>query len=555
MSVSTNAVVDENTRRLGSNTKGAKRTITVELLGQRREVEHRYDPTTQTTAAVVIIQSGNVKTPYVLYTTDKNGNTTVGGSGADNSTTQTVNILSESDAARALVSAQIDQETANRDLVISEGNLRINALASTQEDVTAPPHVQADPKVVEAEQQQQNNNILDNIKESVTNAAEKTIKFGKKTYASDDLLRINPDDIQDKLQGDKGIPRQAAYPRDNTYGENFGQDYMCISQYNYNPPRQDQIFSDKPLENYTYGTQRKSPLKKHVGTVKVPMPNNLTDSNNVNWGSDVMNNLSAAIVSGYTKDPTRVAVGALAGGAISGLTGIQGLNTLGALVGMTPNLSDKEGFINQIKDIGSQVTQGDSGLNISSALGSRILSMAGVEISPEALLSRGIGVVPNSNMELLFNAPTLREFQYSWQMSPRDEDEAEQVKKIIRFFKQGMAAKTLASKAGDRTLFLGTPNVFQLEFKTQGNELIEGVNKLKTCAVTGTSVNYAPGGSWSAYERGQPVSTVLTIRVQELEPIYATDYQKDVIEERKRNPYDVESSGDLYSITDSEVGY
>ena len=552
MSVSTNAVVDENTRRLGSNTKGAKRTITVDLLGERREVEHRYDPTTQTTAAVVIIQSGNVKTPYVLYTTDNNGNTTIGGSGADNSTTQNVNVFSESDAARALASAEIEGETVSRDQVISEGNLRINALASTQEDVTAPPHVQEDPKVVEAEQQQQNNNILGNI----TEAGRKTIELAQQTYAAaSDVLKINPDDIQDRLQGDRGIPKQAAYPRDNTYGENFGQDYMCISQYNYNPPRQDQIFSDKPLENYTYGTQRKSPLKKHVGTVRVPMPNNLTDSNNVSWGSDVMNNLSAAIVSGYTQDPARVAVGALAGGAISGLTGIQGLNTLGALVGMTPNLSDKEGFINQIKDIGSQVTQGDSGLNISSALGSRILSMAGVEISPEALLSRGIGVVPNSNMELLFNAPTLREFQYSWQMSPRDENEAEEVKRIIRFFKQGMAAKTLASKAGDKTLFLGTPNVFQLEFKTQGKELIEGVNKLKTCAVTGTSVNYAPGGSWSAYERGQPVSTVLTIRVQELEPIYATDYQKDVIEERKRNPYDVESRGDLYSITDSEVGY
>ena len=102
--------------------------------------------------------------------------------------------------------------------------------------------------------------------------------------------------------------------------------------------------------------------------------------------------------------------------------------------------------------------------------------------------------------------------------------------------------------------------VFQLEFKTQSNELIEGVNKLKPCAVTGTSVNYAPGGSWSAYERGQPVSTVLTIRVQELEPIYATDYQEDVIGGRKAGfgyvkPDGSIISGDLYSITDSQVGY
>ena len=145
MSVSTNAVVEGNTRRLGSNTKGAKKTITVELLDERREVEHRYDPTTQTTAAVVLIESGTgrskFKTPYVLYTTDKDGNTTVGGSGANSNRTQTVNILSESDAARALASAEIEGETVSRDQVISEGNLRINALASTQEDITAPPHL------------------------------------------------------------------------------------------------------------------------------------------------------------------------------------------------------------------------------------------------------------------------------------------------------------------------------------------------------------------------------------------------------------------------------
>ena len=74
---------------------------------------------------------------------------------------------------KALASAEIEGESANKeffDQVISEGNLRINALASTQEDVTAPPHVQADPKVVEAEQQQQNNNILQNLAESTVNA-------------------------------------------------------------------------------------------------------------------------------------------------------------------------------------------------------------------------------------------------------------------------------------------------------------------------------------------------------------------------------------------------
>ena len=57
-------------------------------------------------------------------------------------------------------------------------------------------------------------------------------------------------------------------------------------------------------------------FKRLCGTVKLPMPNNLTDSNNVNWGSDVMNNLSAAIVSGYTANPGATAAAALAGSAL-----------------------------------------------------------------------------------------------------------------------------------------------------------------------------------------------------------------------------------------------
>ena len=127
-----------------------------------------------------------------------------------------------------------------------------------------------------------------------------------------------------------------------------------------------------------------------------------------------------------------------------------------ALLGTTGN---QENFLANIKsnlqNIGNSP---QSKLLIQSALGSRILAAAGVEVSPESLLARGYGVVPNSNMELLFNAPTLREFVFNWKLSPRDEDEALQVKQIIRFFKQGMAAKKIqGSTSGERSLFLELP--------------------------------------------------------------------------------------------------
>ena len=52
-----------------------------------------------------------------------------------------------------------------------------------------------------------------------------------------------------------------------------------------------------------------------------------------------------------------------------------------------------------------------------------------------------------------------------------DESSTKVVNQILRFFKQGMAAKKLSSTGGGaavgRSYFLGTPNVFRLQYRTQ----------------------------------------------------------------------------------------
>ena len=158
----------------------------------------------------------------------------------------------------------------------------------------------------------------------------------------------------------------------------------------------------------------------------------------------------------------------------------------------------------------------------------RILGTLNIETSAEAILARKEGVVPNSNLELLFSGPTLRQFAFVYKMSPRSREEARTVNQILRFFKQGMAAKKLLSTAGDadgRSYFLGTPNVFRLQYRTTEDEAIKGLNRIKTCALTGTSVNYTPEGAFASYDKGQPVSVLLSLNFQELEPIYDTDYK------------------------------
>jgi len=121
-----------------------------------------------------------------------------------------------------------------------------------------------------------------------------------------------------------------------------------------------------------------------------------------------------------------------------------------------------------------------------------------------------------------------------------------------------MAAKTITSKAGERSLYLGSPNVFRLQYRTAGGQIIEGVNRIKPVAVVGTSVNYTPDGQWSAYDEGQPVSCTLSVNMSELEPVYASDYsENDIRADRLSKDVDDfgQSDGDLYSIRPSEVGY
>ena len=342
--------------------------------------------------------------------------------------------------------------------------------------------------------------------------------------------------------------RNLKYPIDADYGNT--QDYIQINQFTYQgvnpsilfPKKRDgetpfdaakriagtTLAGEKDKEGNVItpaGLQRTSPKNHHIGLVKLPMPNQLNDSNNVAWGEDQLNALTAAAAT-------------LGAGALD--QGIQFTENL--LNGKYEGPFD---FLQQV--FGSAQKDGlalvdflkkaskdqDANLLARSAVGSSLLNLAGFGISPETILARGAGVIPNSNLELLFNAPALRAFRFDWKMSPRSQQEAVRINNIIRFFKQGMAAKKVGnSTPGGTSYFLGTPNIFDIHFKTSksNNEFTNtnhSVLKIKTCACVGAAVNYTPEGMWNAYEKGQPTSCILSLQFKELEPIYNTDYEED----------------------------
>lgn len=256
------------------------------------------------------------------------------------------------------------------------------------------------------------------------------------------------------------------------------------------------------------------------GSVYLPMPNNAADSNATAWGSDQMNNLTAAMVSKIGGDVDKKGIAsdsAIIGGAAALTKLFTGVN-----VGQAAQLIDLMNESNVFGKINDDMKR-----QIRTMFTSMLLKQGGFDVPAEQILARA-GVVPNSNIELLFNNVSLREFTFAYRMSPRSAPEAEVVKKIIKFFKRGMAAKkssaqgsaTASTNAGT---FLKAPDIFQLEY-VQNSQPIKGVNKFKLCALTNFAVNYAPDGQWSAYEEGQPVSYNIGLSFTEIEPVYEQDY-------------------------------
>ena len=368
--------------------------------------------------------------------------------------------------------------------------------------------------------------------------------------------------------------RNLIYPIDADFGNT--QDYMQINQFTYRAPSQSVFFGtqeekDKEKTNPNQilrdGLPIGTPREKNLGLVKLPMPNSLADSNNVSWGADQLNALTAAVASGVFGQ-TNTAIQSIrnifnADGNSNMLFGIPGTGKLTAAGKEVSTLFNNAltAAGNEGRSIMSELNDPNSNISVlgSALVGSGVLNFLQFGLSPESVLARGQGVVPNNNLALLFNSPTLREFTFTWKLTPRSREEATRVNNIIRFFKQGMAPKKgVSTQSGAASYFLGTPNVFDLSFRTtkkgvdnfffDGDDRNHSVVRIKTCACTGCAVNYTPDGMWNAYERGQPVSLTMSLRFSELEPIFDTDYDENEFNYSPNRP-------DLLPVPIDAVGY
>ena len=181
-----------------------------------------------------------------------------------------------------------------------------------------------------------------------------------------------------------------------------------------------------------------------------------------------------------------------------------------------------------VAQLGASIGSAANDPNIQNALVAAISGQAvgalGGNVSGSSIVARATGQVFNPNLELLFNGVNLRVFPFTFEFFPRNREEGEEVRQIIRLLKYSMVPSR-----GDQGIFIKAPYVFQLEYM-KGSKPHPFLNRFQPMALTNMSVNYTGSNTYSTFYDGTPTHIRLELLFKELNPVYKDDY--DVL------PYD-----------------
>jgi hypothetical protein len=288
--------------------------------------------------------------------------------------------------------------------------------------------------------------------------------------------------IEDRAGTRNNFPQNLVYPADLAQKQ---QDVIKFSMIKFEPKKLNVGnvsglggFSDRRLIG------NKPADRKAIGIVVLPIPNGISDTNACNWGDGTMNPAEALLAN--------LALTTIKSGFGAGVEALQ-------------SAGDQ-----------AQQNSGDLAKSLIPAFAAAAIGQPGAQ-----LLQRTEGAVFNPNLELLFNGPSLRPFNFTFKLASRSPAESKTIRSIIRFFKQGMSPIRSQSQ-----LFLKAPHTFQIQYLHRGEEH-KFLNQFKECALQSFNVSYTPEGQYATFNDGAMVSYQITMQFQELEPIFNDDYTND----------------------------
>tara|TARA_B100000508_G_scaffold32532_1_gene25124 strand:- start:951 stop:2471 length:1521 start_codon:yes stop_codon:yes gene_type:complete len=332
------------------------------------------------------------------------------------------------------------------------------------------------------------------------------------------------------------------YPIDMITEVDDSQDFIYIEQYSYQPPQP--VGSNKPSDVIKSGVTRAQNIQERHGGCKLPIPNKLGVSNGVNWGEAKANAVELAAFD-TARGGVQTAL-AKPGEILNVITG--GLKETGkTLQNLRQDINAANRNPNNI----------NSGTILSGVLARSALGSIGINVDIDQFITRQTGAAINPNLELLFGGPQLRSFNFDFNFAPNSDREATMVRKIQRWFKQGMLpSRSRATATSESSLFLASPNVFRITYRNNKRR-IKGLNTFKICALTSVQIDFTPDGVYQSYEDSSaismPIRSTMGLSFTELTPIFRDDYAPFTNDPSMLDA-GLSVSG-ANSITDDDIGF
>ena len=315
------------------------------------------------------------------------------------------------------------------------------------------------------------------------------------------------------------------------------QDYIFIEQFMYQPPQ----FNPNRYQDFTGTEEEQKELRINyerqlmgevleqgiergrntfgdpMGSCILPIPNRLGVSQGVSWGEARANAVELGAfqaVTSATRGLFDQDANVGAGGRLLKLLTDGGEQAISTFNTLSKQLGKNDGAAN-------------AGAILNATIAKSILGRIGINVDTQQFLTRETGAAINPNLELLFAGPQLRTFSFVFNFAPNSTEEAKVVRKIQRWFRQGMLARKTTDFGNGGSLFLGSPNVFRICYKNNKRR-IKSLNTFKICALTSVQIDFTPDGVYQSYEdegaRSQPVRSTMKVDFSELTPIFANDY-------------------------------
>ena len=194
-------------------------------------------------------------------------------------------------------------------------------------------------------------------------------------------------------------------------------------------------------------------------------------------------------------------------------------------------------------DLGDELLKGTSSKEIGSSLMEGISSNIAKAINDGGLIAKQIiqdvaaaplgfgsgqnvmaftsGKIFNPNVELLYQGPKLRGFNFQFVFVPKNSTESGVVDDIIKTFKEYSAADDDSEKG-----YLHIPHIWDIEYQGMGSKKL---NKFKPCALTNITVADNPQAqSHTTFVDGTPVATMMTLSFMEVDYVFRKDHAEGI---------------------------